>query len=73
MIDLTYIARMAPIWRARRPSGRFVRHRLPCDRFCHKHGPVTRFHFCQHNCVVSEFKCLPGCSRAECERPGVAK
>ena len=32
VIDLAYIARMAPIWRARKPSGRFVLHRLPHDR-----------------------------------------
>lgn len=67
-----YIDRMAPIWRARKPSGRYVLHRLPRDRACPMHGWVTKFHFCQVDCAVSGFKCLPGCSEAACKGPGVA-
>lgn len=69
---LAYIARMAPIWRDRKPSGRYILHRLPRDLWCPMHGQVTRFHFCNVTCAVGGFKCLPGCSRAACEGPGVA-
>ena len=68
----THIARMAPIWRARPPSGRYVLHRLPRDRACPLHGWVTKHHFCRVDCAVSGFKCLPGCSKAACEGPGVS-
>ncbi len=64
---LAYIARMAPIWRERRPSGRYVLHWLPRVSWCPMHGRVTKYHFCRVNCAVSGFKCLPGCSREECE------
>lgn len=71
-LTLAYIARMAPIWRARKPSGRYILNRLPRDRACPMHGWVTKHHFCPVDCAVSGFKCLPGCSKAECDRPGVA-
>ena len=47
IIDLAYIARMAPIWRDRPPSGRYILHRLPCDRHCPRHGAVTKVHLCK--------------------------
>jgi hypothetical protein len=56
----------AAIWRRRPPSGLFVLHRLKRSRFCYNHGQVTKYHFCQISCALSEFRCLPGCSRAEC-------
>jgi hypothetical protein len=70
MINLAYIARMAPIWRARPASGRYIMHRLPRGHWCRTHGPVTRYHACKATCSASGFKCLPGCSRAECEGVG---
>lgn len=43
---LAYIARMAPIWRSRPPSGNYVLHWLPRGCWCDKHGPVTKYHYC---------------------------
>ena len=64
---LAHIARMAPIWRARKPSGRFILQRLPHDRWCPMHGQVTKHHFCQVSCAVSWFKCVTGCNEAKCK------
>lgn len=42
-----YLRLMAPIWRDRPQSGIFVLHRIPRDRRCPLHGPVTKFHMCK--------------------------
>jgi hypothetical protein len=45
----SFLQRMRPLarlWRDRPPSGGFVLHRMPHDRWCPRRGPVTRYHGC---------------------------
>lgn len=69
---MTTLTAKALLWRNRRPSGRFILHRIRCDHWCQRHGPVTRFHTCAATCAAGGWACLPGCSEAECGKTGVA-